>query len=867
MAFIISNLEEGIMKTARQTICAVAVLGIFFSGHALSQVTGDYRSAATGNWSEASTWETFDGANWVAATTAPAGTETITVDGADTVGVDVAVNITGYVKVVETGIIEIAAGSLEFGDGSTYEHARDGGSVPTAAWQPGSTALFTGITSTAPENRGQDYYHLTLNTPGLLANRDLDLDGHTIGGNITVINTAGVRWQMVGGSSGTVTIMGDVIVQAGQFATQGTGSATNVVVDHYGDVIVTGGNFSVSRGSQSSGTGTTTWNLHEGNFSMSNASTQNSNPTPGNAKFVFAKEGGVQNLTLTNVTYAGGGLPIQVDSAATLNMDTTAVGGNGFFALSAGATLQTALAGGLNAAIGTTGTISLSKKANYTFKGTVAQVPGTLLPDSVGVLTIWNPAGVSFDDTVRSAELIVSPGAVVQIDSLGSVTADSGSVAGTVVNEGVLASVAPLVFENGSVYEHARNGGSIPSGVWNEGSALLMTGITSSAPANRNQRYYNLTFNTPNLTSNLDMSLNGVSIGGSIRVVNTGIARWRLTSVPAGDTAIVTIMGDVIVEGGSFETQGTGNALTVFEVHHYGNVVVTGGNFSVARGSQGNGSGSTRWYLHQGNFSMSNATTQNSNATNARFVFDKDGVQTLALSSVTYGGGGLAIEVAGGTTLDFGVSELGGSGFFALNEGASLATAHAGGVAGAVQSTGALTFDVGASYVFKGTVAQITSVLMPTTVNGLTIDNEAGVVLSQATTITGVLRLVAGVFDNTIPFTLGPNGSISFEGGSLKVPTSVEQLPEIPTEFALLQNYPNPFNPTTTIEFHLPMASQVKVIVYNSQGQLVATLVDERLATGVHKVPFAASNLSSGLYFYKITAREFTEAKKMMLLK
>lgn len=1090
-------MEKGAMKTARYAIWTAAITGMFWSGYAFSQVTGDYRSAASGNWSEASTWETFDGANWVAATNAPAGTETITVRGDDTVRVNVAVNIVGYVKLEATGVIEITAGSLAFGDGSTYEHARDGGSVPTAVWEVGSTALFTGITGTAPENRGQDYYNLTLNTPGLTSNRDLALDGNTIGGNITVISTGSVRWQMVGGASGTVTIrgdvivqngqfttqgtgsatnvvvehygninvtggnfsisrgsqgsgagttiwnlhegnfsmsnattqnsnptagqakfvfakndtqqlafenvtyaggrihfdvadtttlqitkdlvangnlvnrgaiqplgvltfangavyehardggsvpaavwqegstalftgitgtapdnrgqdyynltlntpglnanrdlalnghtiggditiintgtarwqmiggasgtvtiMGDVIVQAGQFTTQGTGSATNVLVEHHGNINVTGGNFSISRGSQGSGTGTTLWNLHEGNFSMSNATTQNSNPTAGNAKFVFAKQGGIQNITLSNVTYAGGGLPIQVDSAATLNMGTNTVGGNGIFRLSAGATLVSGHPNGINGNLQTSGNITLSKKANFTFDGAVAQVPGVLLPDSVNVLTVSNPAGVSFNDTLRSAKLVVSPSAVMQIDTLGSVTAASGSVAGTVVNEGLLAAVAPLAFENGSVYEHARDGGSIPSGVWNEGSTLLMTGTVGTAPANRNQSYHNLTLNTPKMTANLDMGLNDVTIGGNIKVANTGNVRWRLTTAAGGDTAIVTIMGDVIVEAGAFETQGTGNALTVFVVHHYGDVVVTGGNFSVSRGSQGNGSGSTRWYLHEGNFSISNATTQNSNATNARFVFDKDGVQTLALSSVTYGGGGLAIEVASGTTLDFGTSELGGNGLFMLNEKATLATAHTGGIAGAVRSTGNVTFNAGANYIFNGTTAQVTSTLMPATVNGLAIDNAAGVVLSQATTINGVLRLMAGEFDNTIPFTLGPNGSISYEGGRLKFTTAVESREQnIPESFFIEQNYPNPFNPSTTISFGLPSASQVTVKVFSMLGQEVATLFDGRKDAGVHTLQFDAANLGSGVYLYRIQAGEVVTIKRMVLAK
>ncbi|MGH7597361.1 MAG: hypothetical protein ACREOI_13495, partial [bacterium] len=106
------------MKTARYTIWTTAVIAMFLSGYAFAQTTGDYRSVATGNWSVASTWETFDGTNWIAATNAPVGTGTFTVRGDDTVRVDVAVSIAGYVKLEATGVIEIAAGSLAFGDGS-----------------------------------------------------------------------------------------------------------------------------------------------------------------------------------------------------------------------------------------------------------------------------------------------------------------------------------------------------------------------------------------------------------------------------------------------------------------------------------------------------------------------------------------------------------------------------------------------------------------------------------------------------------------------------------------------------------------------------------------------------------------------------
>jgi hypothetical protein len=353
-----------------------------------------------------------------------------------------------------------------------------------------------------------------------------------------------------------------------------------------------------------------------------------------------------------------------------------------------------------------------------------------------------------------------------------------------------------------------------------------------------------------------------------------------LTTALAADTAIVTIMGDVVVENGAFSSQGTGNAQTVFEVHHYGNVVVTGGNFSVSRGSQGSGSGSTRWYLHEGNFSMENATTQNSNPANAWFVFDNEGTQSLTLgagNTLT----ALPIVVSSGTTIDMGSSVLGGSGIFTLNEGATLMTALAGGVDEIFSAvTGTVTLADGSSYGFNGTAAQVTSTRMPATVTDLIINNAAGVTLSQATTINGVLRLMAGEFDNTIPFTLGPNGSISFEGGTLRLAVSIKSRENnVPESFFVEQNYPNPFsangrgtptgaafgNSSTTIRFGLPSASHVTVEVFNMLGQKVATVFDGRKEAGMHDLQFSAANLSSGMYLYRIQAGEVVSVKRMVV--
>ncbi|MBU0984106.1 MAG: T9SS type A sorting domain-containing protein [candidate division Zixibacteria bacterium] len=90
---------------------------------------------------------------------------------------------------------------------------------------------------------------------------------------------------------------------------------------------------------------------------------------------------------------------------------------------------------------------------------------------------------------------------------------------------------------------------------------------------------------------------------------------------------------------------------------------------------------------------------------------------------------------------------------------------------------------------------------------------------------------------------------------------------DLPFSFQLAQNYPNPFNPTTEIAFALPEASAVCLKVFNVLGQEVATLVDNELSAGQHAVEWDASDAASGVYFYRIEAGEFTESKKMLLLR
>lgn len=90
---------------------------------------------------------------------------------------------------------------------------------------------------------------------------------------------------------------------------------------------------------------------------------------------------------------------------------------------------------------------------------------------------------------------------------------------------------------------------------------------------------------------------------------------------------------------------------------------------------------------------------------------------------------------------------------------------------------------------------------------------------------------------------------------------------EIPNEYSLGQNYPNPFNPSTVIEFDVPVVGSIRLTVYDAKGSLVRDFNYEVSKAGKHRLEFEAGSLSSGVYYYKLNAHDFTSVKKMLLIK
>ncbi len=132
--------------------------------------------------------------------------------------------------------------------------------------------------------------------------------------------------------------------------------------------------------------------------------------------------------------------------------------------------------------------------------------------------------------------------------------------------------------------------------------------------------------------------------------------------------------------------------------------------------------------------------------------------------------------------------------------------------------------------------------------------NQAGtLILSSSTTMSAVNRITI-VPTNELPPS-PPEGEVN-NNNSI-----------IPSEFSLAQNYPNPFNPSTVIRYQLPVTTHVNITVFNTLGQVVSTLVNGVQEAGYKSVEWDASNIQSGMYFYRLSAGNFVETRKLLLVK
>ncbi len=152
------------------------------------------------------------------------------------------------------------------------------------------------------------------------------------------------------------------------------------------------------------------------------------------------------------------------------------------------------------------------------------------------------------------------------------------------------------------------------------------------------------------------------------------------------------------------------------------------------------------------------------------------------------------------------------------------------------------------------------------------------VITSQKLAVNGWLKLgdfqyttgeVGAVMVSSLP---GADTSLYLVADAIMLKRSVEisginETPVTPRAFHLFQNYPNPFNPTTMISYQLPRTGFVELKVYDVLGRVVATLVNKQQAAGDHEISFDGSRYSSGVYFYRLTAGDYSAVRKMIMIK
>jgi photosystem II stability/assembly factor-like uncharacterized protein len=151
---------------------------------------------------------------------------------------------------------------------------------------------------------------------------------------------------------------------------------------------------------------------------------------------------------------------------------------------------------------------------------------------------------------------------------------------------------------------------------------------------------------------------------------------------------------------------------------------------------------------------------------------------------------------------------------------------------------------------------------------GIYRSTDAGLTWASVHTATGTqndISLSTGSNGCFVAWTCATGGNIAKMNGS---PVGISgNNNQIPTVYRLEQNYPNPFNPATIIKFGLPVGDNVKLTIFDLLGREVAVLVNEFRTAGTYEASFDASSISSGVYFYKLETPNFTESKRMMLIK
>jgi hypothetical protein len=356
-----------------------------------------------------------------------------------------------------------------------------------------------------------------------------------------------------------------------------------------------------------------------------------------------------------------------------------------------------------------------------------AWVAATAAPiySNANVITIRNGHIITVAANVSVDQVVIEANGQITINLYRSLVLYDGPgddvlVYGTIVSASLITReasnlTATLVFENGSKYQNTTSG-IIPSATWNDGSVCEVINPCNLSGASQN--FYDFIWNCPGQTAPF--------------YINTGnyfyLVRHDFKMLSTG-TSYLSTAG---YSAGPWEFGFT-------------NYIQSGGTFIISRGSVG-------YNINiSGDMNISGGTLT-AGTTISTINFNKVGTQTFTKTGSTISGP-INFVVRNGSTLDIGTSILTGAGTFTLASGAGLITANIAGIttsgaSGSIQVTGSRTYSSGADYIYNGTSAQVTGNGL-SIANNVTINNPAGVTLTNSTTVNGVLTQTAGAITGT----------------------------------------------------------------------------------------------------------------------
>lgn len=417
-------------------------------------------------------------------------------------------------------------------------------------------------------------------------------------------------------------------------------------------------------------------------------------------------------------------------------------------------------------------------------------------------------------------DVIIAAGDLITVSG-SSITRNTGTtltVNGTLRNQNgiTLSGTASMIVSSSGTYEHAINGGTIPTATWQSGSTCNITGIQGSTPSGLSQSFHHVIWNCTSQSSSIGLAGNLKTINGDLTITSTSSTTSRDLRFASTQTATIQIGGNLIINGGRLAFSSSTATVTV---NVAGNVTVSSGGLYFQDGNIGTGAdtlnvaggltinGGTLDYTFSGattiksvlnlggTFDISSGTLTKSTAAagTIEFNFTKSGSQNFTKSGGTISSnttGPLSFNVKSGTTLNMGNNVLDGTGpTFVLNSGAGIITSNTSGLSssgatGSIQTTGTRTYNSGANYEFNGAGASLgnfSTVTTPTAnqVNNLTISNTTGTISASANiAVAGTLNLGSNAVFNMGTFQLNDGGSFNQTGsGTLRTQKTATAIP------------------------------------------------------------------------------------------